>query len=486
MTDKIDSEALKCAVDADMRLNQMFRPYALKMEAAGLHPIVINMFKCYYGQLVYGAQGKVTEQEILPVQKGDLPDYQDIESYKDKGTEALQRTVVIKLNGGLGTSMGMDFPKSLIPVRDNKTFLDLMLSQIRFLRGKYNVDLPFILMNSFKTHMETMLALRDFDNGASYIEPAFLQHKYPKIVQESLEPVSWPANPELEWCPPGHGDIYTALLTSNLLQKLLEKGYHYAFVSNADNLGAIMDQRVLGYMYAKELPFLMEVADRTEADSKGGHLMRLRSKGRLALREVAQCPENEIHFFSDIEKYCFFNTNSIWLDLRVLEEVFLYHRSMPLDLIINPKTVDPRDPRSPKIFQLETAMGSAISAFREAEAMRVPRNRFAPVKTTADLLLVMSDCYVLTEQQTLVVSPQRLGPLPVICLDDRYYRKLDDFNLRFPDGPPSLLECTSLTVTGDIVFERGVVLRGEVRLENHSGLQVNIPAGQEVSGKMTW
>ena len=486
MRDKIDSEALKCAADADVRLNQMFRPYALKMEAAGLHPIVINMFKCYYGQLVYGAQGKVTEQEILPVQKGDIPDYQDIESYEDKGAEALRQTVVIKLNGGLGTGMGLDSPKSLIPVRGTRTFLELMLSQIRFLRNKYKVELPFLLMNSFKTHMETMLALRDFDNGLTYIEPAFLQHRYPKILQDSLAPVSWPANPEQEWNPPGHGDIYTALLTSNLLQNLLEKGYNYAFVSNADNLGAIMDRRILGYMYANELPFLMEVADRTKADRKGGHLMRLRSKNRLALREVAQCPENEIHFFSDIERYCFFQTNSIWLDLRVLEQVFLYHRSIPLDLIINPKNVDSRDAASPRIFQLETAMGSAISAFRDAVAIRVPRNRFAPVKSTADLLLVRSDCYVLTEQQTLVVSPQRLDVLPVICLDDRYYRNLDDFNLRFPDGPPSLLECTSLIVTGDIVFEPGVVLRGDVRLENHSGSQVKLLAGQVVTGKMIW
>ncbi len=486
MKANIDTEALKCTVDSDARLNQLFRPYALKMEAAGLHPIVINMFKCYYGQLVYGAQGKFTEKEILPVQKGDIPDYQDLEAYEDKGTEALRQTVVIKLNGGLGTSMGLDTPKSLIPVREGRTFLELMIAQIRSLRSKYKVNLPFLLMNSFNTHVETMLALRDFDNGLSYIKPAFLQHKYPKVSRENLAPASWPANPELEWNPPGHGDIYTALLTSNLLRELLEKGYHYAFVSNADNMGAIMDRRILGYMYARELPFLMEVADRTEADSKGGHLMRLRSKDRLALREVAQCPENEIHLFSDIERYCFFNTNSIWLDLRVLEQVFLYHRSMPLDLIINPKTVDPRDTRSPRVFQLETAMGSAISAFRDAVAMRVPRNRFAPVKSTADLLLVMSDCYVLTGQQTLVVSPQRLDALPVICLDDRYYRKLDDFNQRFPDGAPSLVECSSLIVTGDIVFESGVVLRGDVRLENHSGLQVKLLSGQVVTGKMTW
>ncbi len=483
---KVDSEILKYTLNADVKLNQMFRPYALKMEAAGQHPIVVNLFKTYYGQLLCGEQGKFPEDQILPVLPGDIPEYDDLEEYVKKGREALSKTVVVKLNGGLGTSMGMNSPKSLIPVRDGKTFLDFTLEHIRFLRKEYNIEVPFSLMNSFKTHMETMLSLQGFDNGKSYINVAFLQHKYPKILQSSFEPSVWEANPELEWNPPGHGDVYAAFVTSNMLSKMLSKGYRYAFISNVDNLGATVDLRILGYMYEQKIPFLMEVADRAEADKKGGHLMRLRSKNRLALREIAQCPEEELGDFFDIKKYCFFNTNSIWLDLQAFEEVFLHHHSMPLDLIINPKTVDPRDENSPKVFQLETAMGSAISAFQNAMAVRVPRTRFSPVKITADLLLIMSDCYIEIDRQTLMLNPQRKLPLPLISLDNRFYKKIDDFELRFPEGVPSLLECKSLQVEGDIVFGRGVVLRGDVQLENRSGKQVYLQAEQVVSGKMEW
>ena len=102
----------------------------------------------------------------------------------------------------------------------------------------------------------------------------FVQNREPKIRADDLAPVSWPPNPELEWCPPGHGDLYTALVTSGMLDTLLDHGYEYAFVSNADNLGAVLDPRILAWFAAEELPFLMEVADRTEADRKGGHLAR--------------------------------------------------------------------------------------------------------------------------------------------------------------------------------------------------------------------
>src|SRR5438105_1204399 len=77
---------------------------------------------------------------------------------------------------------------------------------------------------------------------------------------------------ELEWCPPGHGDIYTALVTSGMLDALLDAGYEHAFVSNSDNLGAVLDPRILAWFAAERIPFLMEVADRTEADRKGGHI----------------------------------------------------------------------------------------------------------------------------------------------------------------------------------------------------------------------
>jgi UTP--glucose-1-phosphate uridylyltransferase len=339
-------------------------------------------------------------------------------------------------------------------------------------------------MNSFKTHMDTMLQVGDFTNGDSDLPLSFVQHKYPKILdREDYPPATWPDNPDLEWNPPGHGDMYTALVTSGLLTRLLQKGYYYAFVSNSDNLGAVMDERLLGYIAKEKLPFVMEVAERTPSDRKGGHLARLVKNGRFVLREIAQCPENEIDSFGDIQKYRYFNTNSLWIDLRVLEEVFIANRMMPLDIIINPKTLDPRDPSSPKVLQIETAMGSAISAFYNATAVCVHRTRFAPVKTTGDLLLVMSDCYVRTGDETIAPNPARTSPMPQIKLDQKHYKNIDDFLARFPHGAPSLLHCDSLEISGDVLFGSGVVLKGDVRLINSSPTQAHIAPDTVIEGE---
>ena len=101
-----------------------------------------------------------------------------------------------------------------------------------------------------------------------------------------------------------------------MLDTLLANGYEVAFVSNADNLGAELDPLPLGYFVSERLPFLMEVADRTAADRKGGHLARRKSDGRLALRESAQCPDEDTDAFQDVDRHRYFNTNNLWINLR--------------------------------------------------------------------------------------------------------------------------------------------------------------------------
>jgi len=478
------AQDLSCVSADDPKLSALFRPFALKMEQLALPPIVINTFKCYFNQFLYGAQGKLQDRDIMPVLDEDLADYEQMAQYKPLGEKALDKTAVIKLNGGLGTSMGLESAKSLIPVKDGLSFLDLILLQAKSVRTHYGVEFPQVFMNSFKTHMDTMLKVGDFNNGTTGIDLAFLQHRYPKIMAKDHTPANWPQNPELEWNPPGHGDIYTAMITSGILDALLDKGYRYAFISNSDNLGAIMNRRLLGYMVHHNLPFLMEVARRSEQDKKGGHLCRLKKNNQLALREVAQCPDKEMDSFCDIEKYKFFNTNSIWIDLRILQSVFVSHRMMPLDLIINPKTLDPRNPDSPKVFQLETAMGSAITNFLNAQAVIVPRKRFAPVKTTNDLLLVMSDCFIRSDRDTIEPNPQRTVPMPQISLDGKFYKKIDMFLERFGKTPPSLIDCTSLTVEGDVRVEENVRCVGDVHIVNAGPQQVVITSGTTLTGEI--
>merc|ERR1711937_249492 len=162
--------------------------------------------------------------------------------------------------------------------------------------------------------------------------------------------------------------------------------------------GATMDLKLLSYFAESGAPFMMEVAQRTDADKKGGHLGKLKATGGLTLRESAQCPPEDEKAFQDTSKYTYFNTNNLWVDLVKLKEAFdKQGGALPLPVMLNDKTVDPRNKASTKVIQLETAMGAAISCFEGATALLIPRTRFAPVKKCDDLIALRSDAYVVTE-----------------------------------------------------------------------------------------
>jgi UTP--glucose-1-phosphate uridylyltransferase len=308
----------------------------------------------------------------------------------------------------------------------------------------------------------------------------FLQHKFPKILRKDCSPASWPKNSMLEWNPPGHGDVYTALLTSGMLDSLLADGIIYAFISNSDNLGARLDESLLGYFAHHRFPFMMEVAQKTPADMKGGHLARHKN-GRFILREAAQCPENEQDMFQDIQRYQYFNTNNIWINLKSLKTLFDQQKIIHLPLILNPKTLDPRDKNSPPVYQIESAMGAAISLFEGATAINVPRTRFYPVKTSNDLLTVRSDCFVYNIDESLRINPLRLkrnSPgVTEVALDPKYYGKIDDLEKRFKKGIPSLVDCDALTIEGDVLFEKDVKIKGAVTIKNNQSTQAVIREG---------
>jgi len=443
-----------------------------KMESAKLHPLVINTFTYYYKKVVSGATGLISNRDIKPVAPDEIEDASRIKEYDESGRKALSRAVIIKLNGGLGTSMGLTKAKSFLKVKNEKTFLEIILKQAERCRVK------LALMNSFSTHEDTIATL-------SMIKPSdspllFIQNKFPKILREDLAPATWPKNPDLEWNPPGHGDIYSAIYTSGVLNSLLYKGIEYAFISNSDNLGATMDESLLGYFSENRLPFMMEVAPRTPSDVKGGHIAR-HINGRLILRESAQCPQDEMDAFKDIKLYRFFNTNNIWINLKVLEKLIEKHNTINLPIIKNQKTLDPRDENSPKVFQVETAMGAAISLFEGATAIRVPTSRFVPVKKCNDLLAIRSDRFVFSKEDNLILNPRISSQTIAIDLDQKYYGKIDLFDERFAEGIPSLIDCESLTIDGDVRFEKNVTIKGEVVIKNIGKSQAVIKEGMVVN-----
>ena len=449
---------------------EKFAPFAKRMQIEGLPDIVIRTFEHYYKQLAEGQTGLIPETDIRPVES--LPDVKTFpEDLKEVGHAALTKTVFLKLNGGLGTSMGLDRAKSLLLVKNKLSFLDIIA------KHALHTNSLLVLMNSFATHNDSLTALEQYPQlrKKTDIPLGFLQHKVPKVTRADLSLASCSRDPNLEWCPPGHGDIFTALVTSGMLDTLLETGYEYTFISNADNLGAVLDTAILGYFIKNKISYMAEVADRTHMDTKGGHLAQ-RLDGQPVLRELAQCPPEDMKYFQDISRHKYFNTNSLWLHLPTLKDILVTKNYiMGLPLICNAKQLDPRDSSSTPVYQLETAMGAAISIIEGAQAIRVPRTRFIPIKNTKDLLPLRSDAYTLADDFRAIPNPDRKLKRFAVDLDPTYYRLIADMEARFPYGTPSLIDCEQLSIKGDVKFGHNVTLKGRVEIVNKSKQQQEIP-----------
>jgi len=434
------------------------------MQDEGLDEIVIKSFMDYYRQLLHGSTGKLTESEIAPPGSDKIEKRSDLEDYEKPPYEQL---AIVKLNGGLGTSMGLNKVKSLLQVKNGNNFLDIIAKQTKYLRNKTQEQIPLLFMDSFNTRSDTLQYLEEYPDLPTKDLPLdFLQNKFPKIRQDNLGPLQMKDN-KLNWNPPGHGEIYMTMQLTGILDKLLDKGIKYLFISNSDNLGAIVDRNIFGFFVENNIPFLMEVCRRTEMDKKGGHLAETKD-GQLVLREIAQCPDNELQFFQNINHYKYFNTNNLWVNLIYLKKKLEENDGrLPLSLIINPKVVN-----GVKVYQLESAMGAAISIFEGSRAILVGKDRLVPVKKTNDLLAVRSDAYVLDDYYKLVLN-NTLNTPPNIELIPKFYKTLQQFDEHFI-SIPSLKNCKALQVNREVYFRNNVKIKGKVEINDSLKLEDEI------------
>ncbi|MBM7825273.1 UTP--glucose-1-phosphate uridylyltransferase [Arcanobacterium pluranimalium] len=429
-----------------------------KMIDDGAGHIAVKVFEEYFYQLEQGSTGLIPESTIEPLTSVDDLTAVDIDPQVAK--KALGQTVFLKLNGGLGTSMGLAKAKSLLPVRDGMTFLDIIFAQIRDARRRSGKEVPLMLMNSFRTHSDTACLFPD-DLKVEGIPVDFVQGREPKLLVDSLEPVTWPRDPELEWCPPGHGDIFTSLAQSDLLTTLLDQGLRYFTTSNADNLGAFPSAQLAGWFSESGASYTPELCTRTLADLKGGHLARRKSDGQIILRDTAQTPPEDMHFFTDQYRHPYFHTNNLWFNIEALRD--LLRRTggvVNLPLIRNKKHVDPTDKTSPEVYQIECASGAIVSSFSDSRPILVGRERFLPVKTTNDLFAIRSDSYDFGADARLRLNREQA---PIARLDPQYFAMISDFELR-TKNLPSTANLDSIEVTGDYFFDGTEKLAGDVHI----------------------
>lgn len=385
----------------------------------------------------------------------------------------LDKLVVLKLNGGLGTTMGCTGPKSVIEVRNGLTFLDLIVIQIENLNAKYGCNVPLLLMNSFNTHDDTSKIIEKYSKSNVEIH-TFNQSQYPRLCADDFVPLPCKGKTDKDgWYPPGHGDVFPSLMNSGKLDALISQGKEYVFAANSDNLGAIVDLKILNHLIQNKNEYCMEVTPKTLADVKGGTLISY--EGKVKLLEIAQVPDEHVNEFKSIEKFKIFNTNNLWVNLKAIKRL-VEADALKMEIIPNPKEVD-----GIKVLQLETAAGAAIRFFDHAIGCNVHRSRFLPVKATSDLLLVQSDLYTLADGFVTRNEARKNPANPTIELGPEF-KKVGNFLSRFK-SIPSIIELDSLKVTGDVWFGANITLKGKVTIAAKSGEKLEIPDGAVLENK---
>ncbi|TPX08888.1 uncharacterized protein E0L32_009592 [Thyridium curvatum] len=431
-----------------------------------------NFFALFRRYLNDKAKGNAVDWDrIAPPAQGQVVDYEDLAN--SESVNFLNKLAVLKLNGGLGTSMGCVGPKSVIEVRDGMSFLDLSVRQVEYLNRTYGTNVPFLLMNSFNTDDDTASIIKKYE-GHNVDILSFKQSRYPRIFKDSLLPVPKSFGHSQEaWYPPGHGDVFESLYNSGILDKLIERGIEIIFLSNVDNLGAVVDLRILQHMVETNAEYIMELTNKTKADVKGGTIIDY--EGSVRLLEIAQVPKEHVNEFKSIKKFKYFNTNNIWMNVNAIKRV-VENNELEMEIIPNGKTIpgDKKGESDISIIQLETAVGAAIRHFRNAHGVNVPRRRFLPVKTCSDLMLVKSDLYTVKHGQ-LQMSANRFGDAPLIKLGTDF-KKVSDFQKRIP-SIPKIIELDHLTITGAVNLGRGVTLKGTVIIVATEGSTIDVPPG---------
>lgn len=409
---------------------------------------MLQYYDSYEKQLKESA---IIWDHVKPVPKKLCLQYSDLKTGTyDKNL--LSQCAILKLNGGLGTTMGCSGPKALINVRDGVNFLEAIVQQLYDCNNTNNCNIPLVLMNSFNTQEETSKYLKDNLHDRVTVL-TFLQNEFLRINSRTGLPLAKSLNASKDmFYPPGHGDIFASLQSSGMLDRLLNMGIKYIFVSNIDNLGATFDIKILEYMHSEKKDYVMEVTDKTINDVKGGNIIEY--NGILELLEIAQVPKENIDDFYDINKFRVFNTNNIWINLETIKSK-LTDKSLNLDVIINKKMHN-----GIPIIQLETAIGSAIKIFENSCCINVPRNRFHPVKSCIDLFLLRSCFYELKNGYIKKVIDR---PFPVIDLPEEY-KSLQTFD-KYVKYIPDIKHLNKLSVkSGYVKFSKPVSLIGNIIL----------------------
>lgn len=261
----------------------------------------------------------------------DIPNFAQIYETinHDKAVDAFAKTAFLKLNGGLGTSMGLDCAKSLLPVRRHKAkqmrFIDIILGQVETARNRLGVELPLTFMNSFRTSADTMKVLnRDKRFHQDDIPMEIIQHVEPKIDLSTGSRCHSPQSRSRMVPTRARRPVFDPLgigSARHSRKPRIQVPVHLELRQS----GARPSRTLAQHFENTDAPFMIEVSKRTEADRKGGHIVRDKVTGRLMLREMTQVAPEDAAEAKNIDKHPYFNTNNIWV--RIDSYARSWHRA---------------------------------------------------------------------------------------------------------------------------------------------------------------
>ncbi|KAJ0106630.1 hypothetical protein Patl1_19459 [Pistacia atlantica] len=388
----------------------------------------------------------------------------------------LDKLVVVKFNGVLGTNMGFGGPKSAIEVHDKLTFMDLMVNQIESLNSKFGCNVPLVLMDTTETNNDTQKVVEKY--SASKID----------IHSFSQKPLEGQTGKDKQH-PSDHGAVFLSLMKSGTLDVLLSQGKEYALVVHADNAAAVVDPKILNHLIQNKIEYCMEVTPTTSIDLRNS-MINLR-QGKYQLVNITQNPAKHHCFLLNTPadvlfccsfmikksdgKFKFIDTRNLWVDLKAVK------RLVDTDALKMESLSASKEENGYKINLQDTAAGSAIRFFDHTMSINVPPSRFLPLNSTSDLLLLQSDLYSSIDG-ILVRNNARNNPSnPSIELGPEF-EKVSDFLSRFK-SIPSIIKLDSLKVAGDVWFGAGITLKGRVNIAAKPGMKLEIPDGAVLENK---
>ncbi|XVF56735.1 hypothetical protein PTKIN_Ptkin06aG0144200 [Pterospermum kingtungense] len=350
--------------------------------------------------------------------------------------QLLDKLVVVKFNGASGKNMGFSGPKSLIEVKNGSTSLDLIVNQIQSLNSKYGSNVPLLLMNSRRTHNDSLKVLDKYSSSMVEIHP-FSQG------EQTQQELSANEEGEDEWYSSDHGAQFLSLLNSGTLDLLLSQGKEYALVINPDNVAAVVDPKILNHLTQNSIEYCMEVTPTTSTGLM--NFMASSLQGKFKLEDFTSNPTQSL-----VKKFKFIDTRNMWIDLKAIKRLI--------------------DNNALKLDELST-----LKLFEKSIGITIPQSRFLPLNSTSDLLLLQSDLYTFAEG-ALVHNELRTSPTnPSISLGAEF-EKISDFKSRFK-SIPSIVRLDSLEVTGDVWFGADIALKGRVVIAAEPGVTLRIPDG---------